>query len=214
MPSGIPSVRGTNLPLLMSQIYATRLLADRIHSTGWRKSRNDRNWCNFAAHFRATTALLRHLEIHAAIVIHLDRRGKVELGEWNLLRRLLIEHPERFPGDRVIPHFFYMLVAENQRCRGFLFRLSRARFGIRLQTIDLSAQSLYVALQSAVLTVWSGIRRARIGVRSLIFSDIFERILVPAVITSVGIITCVQVIEAPPVKTSVMIREAVSDPRM
>src|ERR1019366_538767 len=62
-------------------------------------------------------ALFRHLKIHAAIVIHFDCGRKIELSEWNFLRGTLIEHPERSAGDRVIPHFFHMLVAENQRRR-------------------------------------------------------------------------------------------------
>src|SRR5713226_6703606 len=69
--------------------------------------------------YRPTTALSRHLKIHSAIVIHLDRGGKIELGERNLLPgSVVIEHPERSTGDRVVSYFFNMLVAEDQRRRG------------------------------------------------------------------------------------------------
>jgi len=68
---------------------------------------------------RAATALLRHLKIHPAIVVHPRRGSKIQLGERNLLPGLVvIEHPERSTSDRIIPHFFNMLVAEDQRRRG------------------------------------------------------------------------------------------------
>ena len=33
--------------LVLAHEDSTWLLADRIYSTGWRDSRNDRKWCNF-----------------------------------------------------------------------------------------------------------------------------------------------------------------------
>jgi hypothetical protein len=34
--------------LVLAHEDSTWLLADRIDSTGWRDSRNDRKWCNFS----------------------------------------------------------------------------------------------------------------------------------------------------------------------
>src|ERR1019366_6643005 len=165
--------------------------------------------------FAETTGLSRNLKIHTALVIHLDRGSKIELGERNLLRGLRVEYPERFTGDRVIAHFFNMLVAENQRRRRFLVCLRPiARFDIGLQPVDLSVQRLYIALQSAVvLGVGSRIRST--GIRILIFVVRFisERIIVPAVI-AVGIISRVRVIRviAPSSVGASLIVVAVSSP--
>ena len=163
----------------------------------------------------------RHLKIHAAIVIHLDRCGKIEVGERNFLRGLLIEYPERSTGDCVIPYFFNMLVAENQRRRGFLVCLrSIARFDIGLQTVDLSAQRLYIALQSAILGVGAWIRGSLIGsagirILILVFRVIEERIVVPAVI-AVRIISRVRIVGviAPSSVEASMIVEGVSSPNV
>jgi hypothetical protein len=99
---------------------------------------------------RPTTALLRNLKIYPAIVVHPGSSIQVQLGERNLLPGLVvIEHPERSTSDRIIPHFFNMLVAKNQRRRGdgsgpfFLARLRRARIHILISlSIVLLAQSL------------------------------------------------------------------------
>src|SRR6202040_2334456 len=56
--------------------------------------------------------LLRHLEIHATIVIHFGSGSKVELCERNFLRGLGAKHPQRSAGDGIVPHFFHMLIAE------------------------------------------------------------------------------------------------------
>jgi hypothetical protein len=174
--------------------------------------------------YRPTTALSRHLEIHASIVVHLDRGLKIELSKWNLLPGLVvIEHPERSASNCVIPHFFNMLIAKNQCRLGLLFFRSIARFDIGLQTVDLSAQRLHIALQFAVLRVGSGIRGCLIrgtSVRILIFvfRVIEKRIIVPAV----GIISRVPVIgviASSPVEASIspeasMIVEGVSSSKM
>src|SRR5208282_4704918 len=124
----------------------------------------------------------RHLKIYSAIVIHLDRGGNIELGKRNLLRGGVVEHPERSTGDRVVMHFFNMLVAENQRRRGLLLWLRPiARFHISLQPVDFSIQLIEVA-HRAIST----------GIRILIVS-IVKRIVIPAVIT-VGIISSVRVV--------------------
>src|ERR1039458_3963387 len=108
-----------------------------------------------------------------------------------------------------------MLVAENQRRRGFQVCLRPiARFDIGLQPVDLSVQRLYIALQSAVvLGVGSRIRST--GIRILIFvvRVISERIIVPAVI-AVGIISRVRVIRviAPSSLGASLIVVAVSSP--
>src|SRR3979411_265192 len=68
--------------------------------------------------YRPTTALFRHLKIHAAIIVNPRRGRQIELGERNFLPGLvIIEDPERSPGDRIIPYFFNMLVAKAQRRR-------------------------------------------------------------------------------------------------
>src|SRR5713226_511629 len=107
--------------------------------------------------YRPTTALSRHLKIHSAIVIHLDRGGKIELGERNLLPgSVVIEHPERSTGDRVVSYFFNMLVAEDQRRRGdtggpfILARLRAARIQILIPLslpVFLLAQPLFFDAQ-------------------------------------------------------------------
>src|SRR6202158_2414763 len=66
---------------------------------------------------RPTTALFRYLKIHPAIVVHLDRGVQIQLGKRNLLPGVVIEHPKRSTSDRIIPHYFNMLVAEDQRRR-------------------------------------------------------------------------------------------------
>src|ERR1700687_2044303 len=82
--------------------------------------------------YRPTTALLRNLKIHPAIVVHPGSSIQVQLRKRNLLPGLVvIEHPERTTSDRIIPYFLNMLVAENQRRRGdgsgpFLFASLRA----------------------------------------------------------------------------------------
>jgi hypothetical protein len=174
--------------------------------------------------YRPTTALSRHLEIHAPIVIHLDCGLKIELGKWNLLPGLvIIEHPERSTSNCVIPHFFNMLIAKNQCCLGLLFFRSIARFDIGLQPVDLSAQRLHITLQSAVLRVGSGIRGRLIrgtGIRILIF--VFRVIEKRIIVRAVGIISRVPVIGviAPsPVEASIsveasMIVEGVSSSKM
>ena len=136
---------------------------------------------------------LRHLEIHAAIVIHLDRGVKIELDEGNFLRGLRAEHPKRSSRDRVIPHFFNMLVPENQRCLGLRVRLRPiARFHICLQPVDFPAQRLNVALQSAVLFIGCWIRSAGIYIL-IILPVVGERIVVPPVI-AVRIISRIRII--------------------
>jgi hypothetical protein len=171
-----------------------------------------------------TTTLSRHLEVHPAIVIHLDCGLKIELGKWNLLPGLvIIEHPERSTSNCVIPHFFNMLIAKNQCCLGLLFFRSIARFDIGLQPVDLSAQRLHIALQSAGLRVGSGIRGCLIrgtGIRILIF--VFRVIEKRIIVRAVGIISRVPVIGviAPsPVEASIsaeasMIVEGVSGSKM
>jgi len=110
-------------------------------------------------------ALFRHLKIHAALVIDFGGGNKIEVGEWNFLRGLLVEYPEGSTGDRVVPHFFNMLVAENQRRRRFHVRLRTiARFHIGLEAVDLPVQLIEVALQSFVLAVWSGLILIRIRI--------------------------------------------------
>src|ERR1019366_3156867 len=130
----------------------------------------------------------------------------IKLGECNFLRGLRIEHPERSTGDRIIPYFFHMLVAENQRRRGFLLWLSRTCFDVGLQSVDLSAQRLNVAPQSALLRRWSGVRGSLIrGIRILIFVfRVIERRILVAVI-AVGIIGSVRVKTPSSVKAAMML---------
>ena len=116
-----------------------------------------------------------------------------------------------------------MLIAKNQCRLGLLFFRSIASFDIRLQSVDLSAQRLHIALQSAVFRVGSGVRRRLIrgtSVRILIFvfRVIEKRIIVPAV----GIISrvpVIRVIASSPVEASIsaeasMIVEGVSSSKM
>src|ERR1019366_5618161 len=165
--------------------------------------------------FAETTGLSRNLKIHTALVIHLDRGSKIELGERNLLRGLRVEYPERFTGDRVIAHFFHMLVAENQRRRGFQVCLRPiARFDIGLQPVELCLQRLEIPRQCpAARVAWSRIRST--GIRILIFVVGMKRntIIVPAVI-AVGIISRVRVIRviAPSSVGASLIVVAVSSP--
>ena len=168
--------------------------------------------------------LSRHLEIHASIVVHLDRGLKIESGKWDLLPGLVvIEHPERSASNCVIPHFFNMLIAKNQCCLGLLFFRSIARFDIGLQPVDLSAQRLHIALQFTVFRVGSGIGGCLIGgtsvrILNFAFRVIEKRIIVPAV----GIISrvpVIRVIASSPVEASIsaeasMIVEGVSSSKM
>src|ERR1700732_2208139 len=115
---------------------------------------------------RPTTALFRHLKIHPAIVVHLHRGVQIQLGKRNLLPGLVvIEHPKRSASDRIIPHYFNMLVAEDQRrrrdgsCPFVLARLRapRIRFLIPLSLpIFLLAQPLFFDAQRVHL---AGLRK-------------------------------------------------------
>jgi hypothetical protein len=141
-----------------------------------------------------------HLKIHAAIAIHLDRGIKIELGERNLFCGLIVKHPEHSTGDRVIVHFFHVLVAENQRRRRFGIQFARPH--TLLQPIDFTIQLSEVTLRSAVVAVrrwrWTIVRTGVRGIRILIVS-IVKRICIPAVI---GVIPRVWRIPASSVETS------------
>src|SRR5260370_10653672 len=107
--------------------------------------------------YRPTTGLLRASKIHHAIVVHLDRGIQIQLGKRNLLPGLVvIEHPKRSTSDGIVPHFFNMLVAEDQlrrrdgSCPFVLARLRapRIRFLIPLSLpIFLLAQPLFFDAQ-------------------------------------------------------------------
>src|ERR1700674_3468864 len=102
---------------------------------------------------RPTTVLFRHLKIHPAIVVHLSRGSKVQLGKRNLLSGLVvIEHPERSTSDRVIANFLLVMIAEHKHGRRdgsgpfFLARLRAARIRILIPLslpIVLLAQPLF-----------------------------------------------------------------------
>jgi hypothetical protein len=140
----------------------------------------------------------RHLKIHATIFIRFGGGGYIELIEWNFLRSLFIQYPERSAGDRVIVHFFHMLIAENERRRWLgISRLRMIpRFDISLQPVNFSVQRLEIAPQSAVIGIRGRAIRVSIGIRRLIIGLIVtlgvERIVIPAV---VRIVASVRIIE-------------------
>ncbi len=129
----------------------------------------------------------RYLKVHAAIVIHPDSGRNIELGKRNSLCGLLPEYPNHSAGDRVIPHLFNMLVAENQRRLRFFINLRLiSRFQVRLQSVNLSAQSLHIALHTVVVRIGSPIRGRpirciRIRISVFVFSVRVKRIVVPRV---------------------------------
>jgi len=81
-------------------------------------------------------ARTRHAEIYAAVVVGFVGRIEIEVAERNLLRPLRREYPQRLAHDRVVLHFLFVLVAEDQdgfrTCgRGLgSARRRRARIGI------------------------------------------------------------------------------------
>lgn len=79
------------------------------------------------------------MEVDTAIIVRLGRGSKVEVGEWNLLRPLAREVPQRLPHDGVVLDFLCALVAENQNgCRRRFHTfclLLRKRSGSRVQIL-------------------------------------------------------------------------------
>ena len=81
-------------------------------------------------------------------------RVEIEVGERNLLRPLRSEYPQRLADDRVVLHFLFVLVAEDQDGvrtggRGFRgARRCRARIGILI--------TLLASLVVAPLVVGAG----------------------------------------------------------